>query len=296
MKLSRLFSGICSLGILTGCTAVIFGHETSSQQALLELSRPSNSVSVVLNAPGSDPDVSFDGQKVAFIQEDTGGVRQIFVMTIGQPSSVQQITTGSSRKRVPRWSTQGKLAFASGTDIVILNSDLSPFNLGSTPPQANGGLDFYYDGDKLVYQRDNNLYTVPIDRSTPEQQITACNTPPTICSWPVISHDQSKLAYHTTIMLAAGWLEFITILEATTWNHHVAISMGPALGGGGKIDSYDFSPNDEQMYVAAKPFDQTTSTYGTEHELFVVNLDGTDKKILPPGPAVRGLSTYQWFP
>jgi len=296
MKLSRLFLVIFSLGILTGCTAVIFGHETSSQQALLELSRPSNSVSVVLNAPGTTPDVSFDGQKVAFTQEDASGVPQIFVMTIGQPSSVQQITTGSSGKRVPRWSTQGKLAFASGTDIVILNQDLSPFNLGSPPPQANGGLDFYDDGNRLVYERDNNLYTLPIDRSIPEQQITSCSAPPTMCTWPVVSHDQSKLAYHITTMLGAGWPEIIRILETGTWNSHAVISMGPAQGGGGKIHSYDFSPRDDQMYVAAKPFDQATLTYGTELELFVVNLDGTGKVILPPGPAVRNPSTYQWFP
>lgn len=296
MKHKRWISIVVSLGFLTGCTAVIFEHETGGQQQLLRLSRPLDTISIELSAPATDPDVSFDEQRIAFIQQDGGGVQQVYVMTLGQPTSIQQVTTDPTPKRVPRWSAQGKLAFASGSDVVVLNADFSTFNLGGATPQTDGGLDFYDDGDKLVYERNGNLYTVPLNGSTSEQRITNCSIPTVRCTFPVVSHDQSKLAYKTTIMLGAGWPEIIYILSTGIWSGQSFISMGPALGGGGKIHSYDFSPGDDQMYVAALPFDAATSTYGAQHELFVVNLDGTDKEMLPPGSIVRHPSAYQSFP
>ena len=280
--------------ISSACTNVIYTTTESGQRALHELTRLDGSIAAVPNGAGSQPDVSFDGTKVAFVQKDATDIRQVFVMTIGQLGTRQQITTDPVSKSYPRWSRLGHLAFASGSNIVVLDSTFANVDLGPNVPQTDGGLDFYDQGSTLVYERDDNLYVFAIGGSGSELQITSCPTPSAMCNFPIVSHDQTMLAYHQTVMLSPGWPEGIIVQNLSDPSQSSSITLGPALGGGGKIHSYDFSPRDDQMYVSAKAFDSATSTYGTELELFVVDLDGGNKEKLSPNPPVWYPSTYRW--
>lgn len=279
-------SAICLLVTLTGCSRVIFESETGATRELLQLTRPGGSITSIVGAEARQPDVSFDRKKVAFIRP-VAGVGQVFVMEIGDPATLQQLTSDPAPKSLPRWASNGRLAFRSGSGIVVLNADFSPFDLGLPTLVADGGLDFHDNGNALVYRRDSNLHVVPLDRSVPEMQITGCAPPGNPCRFPVVSHDQTKLAYHMSNALGAGLLERIIIVETGTWSGVSFIVMGPALGGDRKIHSYDFSRRDDHMYVAAKPFDELMMTYGSDPVLFEVNLDGSDRQQLPPAPTVR---------
>lgn len=280
-------SAICLLIILTGCSRVVFESETGPAPELLQLTRPGGSIISIVGTEARQPDVAFDRARVAFIRP-VAGIGQVFVMEIGDPATLQQLTSDSAPKTLPRWSSAGRLAFRSGSGIVVLNADFSPFDLGLPPLVADGGLDFYDNGNALVYLRDNNLHTVPLDRSVPEMQITGC--PPaagTLCRFPVVSHDQTKLAYLISYVFGAGRLEMIYVVQTGTWAGLSSIPMGAALSISRVIHSYDFSRTDDSMYVASRPFDETTMTYGPDSVLFEVNLDGSDKQQLPPAPTVR---------
>ncbi len=280
----------------SACTSVIYATDQGPQRKLDKLTLPGNFVSAIPNGIGSQPDVSFDGEKLAFVRQDSNNVWQVFVMTIGEPATLQQITGDAAPKSYPRWSTQGYLAFAAGSQITVLDQSFTNVPLGATPPQTDGGLDFYDNGAKLVYEWNDNLYSFSISGSGSVVPITSCSTPTTRCNFPVVSHDQTMLAYHVTIMLGPGWAETITIRNASDLSEVSAIVMGPALGGGGKIHSFDFSPTDDRMFVSAKAFDAATSTYETDLELFVVDLDGANKNRLSPAPQVWYPSSYRSFP
>lgn len=283
-------SAIGLLVILTGCSKVVFESETGATHEVLQLRQPGGSITSIVSAEARQPDVSFDRTRVAFVRQ-VGTFRQVFVMKIGDPGTLQQVSSGSTQKAIPRWSSQGRLAFRSGSQIVVLNPDFTPFNLGSPPLAADGGLDFHDNGNSLVYERDGELYIVPLDRSVPEIRITNCSSPSMDCGFPVVSHDQSKLAYQITLMIGSGWPEAIQILNTGTWDSFHSITMGPAFGAGGNIHSYDFSRRDNKMYVSARLFDPATATYGSDLLLFEVNLDGSNKQQLPPDPQVRYPST-----
>lgn len=281
---------LCLSVFLASCTRIVFDSQTGTTRELRELTRPSDSISNVVGGEGMQADVSFSATRIAFIRQ-VGGVPQVFVMELGESSSLQQLTSDSAAKSHPRWSLQGRLAFASGSNIVVLNPDFTPFNLGSPALQTDGGLDFFDGGTKLVYARDKNLYVSPLDRSNPEGRITNCSGSVS-CGLPVVSHDQSKLAYRQTIMLGAGWATRIIVMSLTGSGGATNIVMGPAVGGGEKIHSFDFSPGDDQMYVSAKPF-VSGSGYGSQQVLFVVDLDGSNmQQLSPPAPA-RYPSTYR---
>ncbi|UCH75661.1 MAG: hypothetical protein JSU82_07465 [Rhodospirillales bacterium] len=285
------FVSLLAVGLLvalTGCTKVVFDSENGGARQLLQLARPGNSITTITGPEAMQPDVSFDRNRVAFVRTvGTPPVRQVFVMTIGDAGSLQQVTSDPVDKSYPRWSTQGQLAFRAGSDLRVLNPDFTPFDLGTPTPQADGGLDFYDNGNGLVYQRNGNLYVLPVDRSVPETPITNCPPPNTRCGSPVVSHDQTKLAYRRTVMLAAGYPEVIHVILTGSWSNLGSFMMGPALGGSGKVHSFDFARSDNKLYVAAKSYDAATGSYGNDLLLFEVNLDGSDKSQLAPGPQVR---------
>lgn len=273
--------------LAAGCTRIVYDSEAGPVREIKQLTRPGGSIVNIVAGQGMQPDVSFDGTRVAFIRE-VAGVGQVFAMTIDAPATLQQLTSGAPAKTFPRWSATGRLAYRSGNEIRVLNADFSPFDLGAPPVLADGGLDFYDNGDALVYQRDNNLHVVPLDRSVPEQLITGC--PPTAsprCRFPVVSHDQTKLAYLVSFVFGAGQLDLINLVQAGSWTGIGNFALGPALGGGRIIHSFDFSRADNSMYVAARPFDDSTMTYGDDPVLFEVNLDGSGKTQLAPAPVVR---------
>ena len=286
------FRFLSLLACLTGCTSIIFDSDAGTgTRGLLEFVRPVGSISSVVSGEGIEPDVSFDGERVAFIRR-VGGIRQVFVMTLGEPATLAQLTFDPTPKSEPRWSSQGHLAFAAGSEITVLNPDLTPFVFASMPPQLDSGLDFHEDGSALVYARDNNLFIQPLDQSQPEIQITNCSVQIS-CSDPIVSHDQSLLAYRFTIVLGPGWPEGILIVSLPDLSSVGSISMGPAIGAGGNIHSYDFSPDDNRLYVAAKSFDAATASYIDELSLFVVDLDGSNRQLLQPDPQVRYPSTFR---
>jgi len=278
----------CLLAMLTGCSKVVFESNPAAgtTHRVLQLSRPGNSITGIVDPEARQPDVSFDGRRVAFIRTALPGpAPQVFVMTIGEPGSLKQVTKGMAAKSLPRWAVNGRLAFRAGNNIRVLNPDMTPFDLGAPALLADGGLDFYENGKALVYERGDNLYVVPLDRSVPETQITSCASPNIHCEFPVVSFDQSKLAYHHTVMLGSGWPEAIQILNTGSWTNFGSFMMGPPLGGGGKIHSFDFARHDKKkMFVSAKPYDPATASYGSEYLLFEIKLNGSGKGQLPPAP------------
>lgn len=278
----------CLLAMLTGCSKVVFESNPAAgaTHRVLQLSRPDNIITGIVDPEARQPDVSFDGQKVAFIRRALPGpAPQVFVMTIGDPGSLKQVTKDTASKSLPRWAVNGRIAFRAGNTIRVLNPEMTQFNLGTPALVADGGLDFYENGRALVYERDGNLYVVPLDRSVPEAQITRCASPTIHCGFPVVSFDQTKLAYHHTVMLSSGWPESIHILNAGSWTNFGSFMMGPPLGGGGKIHSFDFARHDKKiMFVSAKPYDTATASYGSDLLLFEVRLDGSGKQQLAPAP------------
>ena len=280
---------VCLLAMLTGCSRVVFEYNPvgGATHQLLQLKQPGSSITNIVSPEARQPDVSFDGKRVAFVRT-VKGVPQIFVMTIDDPGSLNQVTKDPAPKFLPRWSPKGYLAFRAGARIAVLKPDFTPFNLGSPAVQADGGLDFYDSGSWLVYERDNNLHVIPLNRSVPEARITNCQGPTTRCEFPVVSYDQTKLAYHKTVSISSGWPEAVHILNTGSWTNFGSFMMGPALGGGGKIHSFDFARHDKKkMFVSAKPYDPATASYGSDLLLFEIKLDGADKRQLPPKPHAR---------
>jgi hypothetical protein len=95
-------------------------------------------------------------------------------------------------KRYPRW---GSRWFAyeqdtgSGKKIVVhSHNNLTIFTLS---PEADGGLDFFENGEKIVFTRTDGVYWIAAVENAVENRIASCGTFPNRCRFPVVSHDGS---------------------------------------------------------------------------------------------------------
>jgi Tol biopolymer transport system component len=76
----------------------------------------------------SDPQVSPDGKRVAFVIGDVNFdankiISQIYVMPL-EGGSMKQLTTGNNSATSPRWSPDGKkIAYATGGQIWVMDND-----------------------------------------------------------------------------------------------------------------------------------------------------------------------------
>ena len=158
--------------------------------------------------------------------------------------------------------------------MVHSHNNLTIFELS---PDVDGGLDFFDDGNKIVFTRNDGVYWIPVDANAVEIRIASCGPPPSRCRFPVVSHDGSLLAYRVTVALAPGWIESIQIVKTGTWELVSTVTLeSPADLRG--VYSFDFSPDDNRLYVTAKATDVTGVDNRNQMELFSIKLDGTDQE------------------
>jgi hypothetical protein len=223
---------------------------------------------------GRSPDVAPDGALV-FIKPVAVSVGEPVYQQVWRENVLLTRTPGN--KRYPRWGNRW-FAYEHDTDsgkkiVVHSHNNLTIFELR---PNVDGGLDFFDNGNKIVFTRDDGIYWIPVDESAVETRIASCGPPPSRCRFPVVSHDGALLAYRVTVALASGWIESIQIMRTGTWDPVSIVTLQPPANLRG-VYSFDFSPDDSRLYVSARATDVTDNDDHNRLELFSIKLDGSDQ-------------------
>jgi hypothetical protein len=255
------------------------------------------------NYPDSDsyPDVSPDVTKIVFSSVRSNDYLIITRQINDVTGNTEQILIQSTAKKIwPRWSCKQELIayseYASGNGpasiyAVRAYGSGTPIQITFPGPgeSDNRGHDFFDNDEKIVFSRRNpstnsyDLYVTSSDGSGTLQQIT--NTSSLNEILPVVSHDGSLIAYVGYVMLAPGWMEVVTIVDAETWMTLHTFQLQPPVGGR-RIGAIAFSRDDEKLYVGTKSADVTATPESKKYELYSVRLDGSDSK---------RLTNNQWF-
>lgn len=273
------------------------------------------------------PDVSPDGTRVAYASE-RGTNHAIVIRDLSDTTGASEdvLVDGAVRKIRPRWSpNQQRIAYVeySGTDnqgrIMSLNSGgaVSTAITDPGPGQSdNLGHDYFDGGSKIVFTRRNafnNSYDLlwkNADGSGQAQPLTASQSVNEIL--PVVSHDQSLVAYVSYIQLAAGWPEVVTVVEAGTWAPLQSFQFQPPVGGR-RIGALAFSDDDQRLYIATRVPEVPASNNRDRYEIFAVKLDGSDPvrltnnqffdshpSAIPPGAPTAPVASHpclvSWWP
>lgn len=267
------------------------------------LGSPSPIVANITNHPLQTdryPDISPDGTRIAYASE-RGGDHAIVVRNLNDATGASEtvLVLGPDRKIRPRWShNQDWIAYAEYSGganqarIMAVNlSGGAPMAVTNPAPGESDsvGHDYFDNGNKIVFSRRNpssnsyDLYFINSDGSGPVQPIVASQIVNEIL--PVISHDQSRLAFVSYIPLAAGWLEYVTVMDAATFATQHVFQFQPPVGGR-RIGSLAFSHDDQKLYIATRVAEVSATENRNRYEIFAVNLDGSG--------AVR-LTDNQWF-
>ena len=278
-----IFCGLISW--LVGCESLVFVREDSGVKHIYKMRTNGSSQTPYSPITGTSydyPDVSPDGNKIAY----TDG-QNVFISDLGDigGSSEHQLTTPAGTKTHVRWAPKqevvGYANSAGGTASIFLSAIDVANNLQVTFPTGSqsdaGGLDFYTANDiqYMVYSRDGELYSMYYNGTQAAVPITNSPGPTIKETLPVISHDNSLLAYRVSYQLAAyGTVDYIQIVEVGTWSSQQAFTLQPPAVRG-SISAIAFSCDDERLYVAAR-----TSTAADSREIFSIKINGTDQQQL----------------
>jgi Tol biopolymer transport system component len=143
----------------------------------------------VMNADGSDQKMvtdkmaggrvtwSPDGTRLAYMGKDADGVRQIYVITIGE-STPKALTTDSSDKDDPMWSSTDRIAFWSKSDGVESIYTLDPARPKYQIKLTKDGVravdpEWSPDGSQIAYSRgaypSGDIWVMGADGSNPHR-------------------------------------------------------------------------------------------------------------------------------
>jgi hypothetical protein len=230
---------------------------------------------------GRFPDVNADAGCILFTKpssETPGGpmTEQVFWAPLSYPNISNiwsvKLTHTSGNKRHPRWGERWyayQLETANGDKIVISShNNLTAFELS---PTVRGGIDFFDNGNKIVYTAEDGLYWIEATPDASPVLIVECPAQSSRCSFPVISHSGALLAYRHTVPLAAGWIESIRIIRVGTWDFVRTIMMDASVDLR-SVNSFDFSPDDSKLYVTAKSNDVVSGDSNNKLEIYSVDI------------------------
>ena len=231
---------------------------------------------------GRYPDANSDEDVILWVKphsEVPGGssINQVWHTNLSNGGTVL-LTHSSGDKKHPRWGHRWyayQRETTNGDKIVVSShNNLTQFEL---PPIVIGGMDFFDDGNKIVYTADDGVYWISAEPNATPERIAECARPASQCRFPVISHDGTLLAYRHTVPLGSGWIESIRIVQVGTWAFFKTVMLGPPANLRG-IYSFDFSPDDNRLFVTARAADVTNTSGNNNLEIFSIKLDSSDQQ------------------
>jgi hypothetical protein len=285
MKKSALLLICACLLFVWGCPGAVFHSERDGRAQLYKIDDSGMIQVNISNNPYQDryPDVSPDTSQVVFSSERAAtGESGIYTMDRdGGPA--RTLTAGPGRRSMPRWGQNGLIAFASAAygqnfHIRTIKSDGTgerQLTLPGTMESDDGGHDFFYAGDGIVFSRKDlatqkhDLFITKTDGTGIPGNIT--NTPAIDETFPAISHNGRMLACRMT---SSGQdRDTIRLYDVGTWTIVRDITLpSPA---GAVITGLGFTQGDDRLYVSAEAADVAAPDARRRQEIFLVKTDGT---------------------
>ncbi len=224
---------------------------------------------------------------IAFAEWDNTSKTHIFTMS-PDGKNKKQLTSGQTEYWMPAWSPDGKkIAYVSrlsnGMNIYVMNADgTNPQQLTSTG--TNMAPSWSPDGFKITYAHQNNggvgldIWVMNADGTGQSALITSFNVDDNVPSW---SPDGNKIAF--TSNRNGGRYQIWTInLSDTTFSQLTTAyyDAAHAFWIEQKVPAY--SPDGK--YIAYwEGLEGSNSTTNTPWNVWVMNANGTNKRLLAPG-------------
>ena len=224
------------------------------------------------------PSWSPDGKRIVFYAERNDQPADLFVMD-ADGSNIRQLTHTAAAEGYPSWSPDGRsITFeaddASGNfDVYVMNADGSGTRRLTQDPRRDVGPAWSPDGKKIVFMSDRagpefDIFEMNADGSGVER-LTAGQT-----NWfPQFSPDGTRLALHVG--------RDVNVFDLRTRTLH-ALTQDPANG----------------MYPTWSPDGRKIAFMSWRNgktELFTMNADGTDQRVLF-SPAAGSAIDPRWSP
>jgi Tol biopolymer transport system component len=189
--------------VFAAAAAVVVGASAAAWLWLHRRAAPMpTNFRLVSTFPGShrQPCFSPDGSMVAFV-DDVDGVPQVFVKNLATGDPIR-ITSGVLGASFPRWSPKN--------DQIIFNGlskwgDLDETQgIWSVPPlggerrqivDKGENASFSWDGERIVFERDNEIWTARANGSDPHRVEGIVHTPSESVWCPTFSPDSRWIAY-----------------------------------------------------------------------------------------------------
>jgi hypothetical protein len=215
-----------------------------------------------------------------------------------------QVTTSPGNKSFPAYSN-GRLAYevedASSPTGKRIGLKQMPNGPESVLPYAvNGGLDLFDGAKKLAFTRDDGVYLANVSPTNTELPIAACSVPNLLgpCSAPVASHDGRRIGWAVVEPDSHYPISGIYIVNTEDWDTtaiwHNRLCPTCIPGQPGSVDGnyrlgFDFSPDDESLYVSAAILGVGGPAQPRTRQLYRIKLDGTE----PTRLTNNGLNKYR---
>jgi len=157
---------------------------------------------LVSTFPGShrQPTFSPDGSMIAYV-DDVDGVPQIWVKNLATGDPIR-ITSGAQGASFPRWSPKNDQIIFNG--LSKWGEQDEPQGIWSVPPlggerrqivDKGGNASFSWDGERIVFERDNEIWTAHANGSDQHQVEGITHTASEGVWGPVFSPDGRWIAY-----------------------------------------------------------------------------------------------------
>ena len=243
---------------------------------------------VTTSTSSSDPAVSPDGTKIAFISADPGGVNQVFVIN-ADGTGRRQVTHGSSPAQDPAWAPDNRgITFAANTFGIDGQTDLEIWKVvingtNQIPLTANPLSEtspaWSPDGERIAFVRGADVWTISSGGfGTTEVNLTPNDPAPcNPCyqggdSDPAWSPDGSKIAYVHGFEVAGGG-------QANIWTMNS--------NGTGKTNITQSTTTGFTNPAWAPAGDRLAAVGATDtnRDIWVMNADGGGKNRLETNPA-----------
>ena len=239
----------------------------------------SSQVNLTPGMGGSDPAWSPDGSYIAFVGFTGGQDRdQVYVME-ADGSAVTPLTDTGFGKAGPTWSPDGtRVAFAahSGTgyyDIFAVNSDGS--DLRQLTTENGNDASWSPDGARIVFRSTRlagpGLYTMDANGDN-EMPLT---TDPTDKE-PSWSPDMSRIVFVRRVLTPDGFPEPQIHVMDSDGSEIVQLTSHDSVNA--RRESPDWSPDGTQIVY------EDGSRGSDEHEVYVMNADGTNQQNISNSP------------
>ncbi len=283
-----------ALLILSGCHRVVFVSDRDGRQQIYKSWANGSFQTNISNNSYTDdfPDLSPDADRIVFASFRELAGQNLYIMDL-DGTNLQQVTTGTGQRILPRWAPNDLIAFvypaySQSSQIWTVKSDGTGLRQ-LTFPTANesdaAGHDFYAAGKRLVFSRYDrttrrtDLFSTAVEASGAVQRIT--QTPDISETLPAVSHDGRLLAcraFHFTPPRDA-----IRIFEVGSWALVREISLPPPAEI--NISGISFSRDDQRLFFSAEAADVHAPSQEKRQEIFSIKLDGTDLQRLTANQA-----------